>query len=218
MDYKILPSILSADLVKLGEEVNAVLQAGADMIHVDVMDHHYVPNLTFGPILCQALHEAYPHVPLDVHLMVTPVTALIQSFIKAGASRISIHADATIHLDQDLCDIQKHGCKAGLAINPAQSIDCIQWCRQRLDFVLIMTVNPGFGGQSLIPEVIKKIALIHQLYPELSICVDGGVNSYNIAQLAQAGATEFVAGSSIFKSTNYTKTIQDMRQALLSPS
>lgn len=212
--YQILPSLLSADITKLGHEVETVIQAGADMIHVDVMDNHYVPNLTFGPLICQALHKQYPSLRMDVHLMTSPVDSLIQQFAEAGAERISIHPDATIHLDRSLQLIQDLGCKAGLVLNPATSPDWIEWCIHRLDFVLIMTVNPGFGGQALIPEVIPKITRIHQHYPQLSICVDGGVTTKNINLLAKAGATQFVAGSAIFNSANYMETIDAMRKQL----
>lgn len=211
MVYQILPSILSADLTRLGEEIEAVMQAGADMIHIDVMDNHYVPNLTFGPLLCQAIHKRFSQIPLDVHLMVSPVDELIKQFAAAGAARISIHPEATLHLDRSLQLIKDQGCKAGLVLNPATSLDCLKWCANRLDFVLIMTVNPGFGGQKMISDVIKKIALSHEQYPQLPICVDGGVTSENIATLAAAGATEFVAGSAIFNSKNYAKTISMLR-------
>ena len=213
MTYQILPSLLSADLTRLGEEIDAVMLAGADMIHFDVMDNHYVPNLTFGPILCQALHQRFDALPIDVHLMTTPVDDLIQQFAAAGAARISIHPDATIHLDRSLQLIKDHGCQSGIVLNPATSPDCIKWCLHRIDFVLIMTVNPGFGGQPLIPEVINKIKLIRHDYPELLICVDGGINAENISTLASAGANQFVAGSSIFNSKDYTKTISMLRAA-----
>jgi ribulose-phosphate 3-epimerase len=214
MKYHILPSILSADMTRLGDEVDAVMKAGADLIHFDVMDNHYVPNLTFGPMFCEALSKRFPKYAIDVHLMVTPVDALIESFAKAGASRISIHPDATIHLDRSLQFIKHLGCQAGVVLNPSTPIDCFTWCAHRLDFVLIMTVNPGFGGQKLIPEVISKIAQIRSLYPYLSICVDGGVTTDNIGELAAAGANEFVAGSAIFNSKNYKDTIQKMRNQL----
>ncbi|KTC85351.1 MULTISPECIES: ribulose-phosphate 3-epimerase [Legionella] len=215
MTYLIAPSLLSADMTKLGDEVLAVMEAGADMIHFDVMDNHYVPNLTFGPPICQALHKRFPQYVIDVHLMTCPVDELIVQFAKAGANRISIHPEATIHLDRSLQLIRQQGCKAGLVLNPATSIDCLQWCIHRLDFVLIMTVNPGFGGQTLIPEVIDKISLIKQKYAKLPICVDGGVSASNIAQIARAGASEFVAGSAIFSSDDYAKTIKTMRANLL---
>ncbi|HHF7348553.1 TPA: ribulose-phosphate 3-epimerase [Legionella feeleii] len=216
MTYLIAPSLLSADMTRFGEEITAVMQAGADMIHFDVMDNHYVPNLTFGPPICQALHNRFPSVPIDVHLMTKPVDDLIVQFAKAGAKRISIHPDATIHLDRSLQLIQQQGCEAGLVLNPATSLDCLNWCIHRLDFILVMTVNPGFGGQTLIPEILNKISLIKQHYPTLPICVDGGVSTENIARIAQAGATQFVAGSAIFSSGDYATTITAMRTQLAS--
>jgi ribulose-phosphate 3-epimerase len=214
MTYQILPSMLSADLTRLGDEVEAVMRAGADCIHFDVMDNHYVPNLTFGPAFCEALIKRFPNLPIDVHLMVDPVDALIESFAKAGAQRISIHPDATTHLDRSLQLIHDLGCKPGLVLNPATHIDVLTWCAHKLSFVLVMTVNPGFGGQKLIPEVIKKITQIRQLYPQLDLCVDGGVTTKNIATLARAGATQFVAGSAVFNSDNYQHTIKSMREQL----
>lgn len=214
MNYQILPSILSADMTRLGDEVNSVMEAGADYIHFDVMDNHYVPNLTFGPNFCDALIKRFPTLPVDVHLMVNPVDALIESFAKAGAKRISIHPDATIHLDRSLQLINDLGCEAGLVFNPGTPINSLTWSAHRLSFVLVMTVNPGFGGQKIIPEVIGKITQIRQLYPQLDICVDGGVTLHNITSLAQAGANQFVAGSAIFNSTNYKETIESMRDQL----
>lgn len=216
MIYQILPSLLSADMTELGNEVDAVMNAGADYIHFDVMDNHYVPNLTFGPAFCDSLIKRFPQLPVDVHLMATPVDALIESFAKAGAKRISIHPDATIHLDRSLQLIKNMGCEAGLVLNPATSLDCLTWCAHNLSFVLVMTVNPGFGGQKLIPEVINKISQIRQLYPQLDICIDGGVTTTNIAELARAGANQFVAGSAIFNSANYGDTIAKMREQLAS--
>ena len=214
MTFSILPSLLSANILNLGQEVDDVIKAGADMLHLDVMDNHYVPNLTYGPAVCDALRRHAPLIPIDVHLMVTPVDDLILQFAIAGASRISIHPDATLHLDRSLQLIHENHCQTGLVLNPATSLDSLQWCIHRLDFVLVMTVNPGFGGQILIPEVLPKIAEIRSRYPNLPICVDGGVTTDNIAQLAKAGATEFVAGSAIFRSKNYQQTIRAMREQL----
>jgi ribulose-phosphate 3-epimerase len=212
MAYHILPSLLSAELMCLGEEINAVMNAGADMIHIDVMDNHYVPNLTFGPLLCEAIHKRFGTLSIDIHLMTTSVDALIQQFATAGAARISIHPDATIHLDRSLQFIRDLGCQAGLVLNPSTSLDCLEWCAHHLDFVLIMTVNPGFGGQTLITNVIKKIELCSYRFPQLPICVDGGVTTANITALAFAGATQFVAGSAIFHSNDYAKTIAMLRE------
>ncbi|MFA5960606.1 MAG: ribulose-phosphate 3-epimerase [Tatlockia sp.] len=214
MTYLIAPSLLSADMTRFGEEVFDVIKAGADMVHFDVMDNHYVPNLTFGPSLCQKLHARFPEVLFDVHLMTNPVDGLISQFAAAGAKRISIHPDATTHLDRSLALIREQQCEAGLVLNPSTSPDCIKWCLHRLDFVLVMTVNPGFGGQQLIPEVIKKIEFIKKQYPSLPVCVDGGVSLDNLAALAKAGATQFVAGSAVFESKDYSQTIAAMREKL----
>ncbi|WP_028387564.1 ribulose-phosphate 3-epimerase [Legionella fairfieldensis] len=215
MSFLIAPSLLSADMTRIGDEVSDVINAGADMIHFDVMDNHYVPNLTFGPSLCQALHKRFSELIIDVHLMAQPVDELIMQFAKAGARRISIHPDATIHLDRSLHLIRQQGCEAGLVLNPATLPDCLSWCIHRLDFVLVMLVNPGFGGQSLIPEIINKISWLKQKYPALPICVDGGVTIENIASLAHAGASQFVTGSALFSSDDYAQTISTMRQRLI---
>ncbi len=212
--FKILPSLLSADLTNIQQEICEIIEAGADMLHIDAMDNHYVPNLTFGPLLCESIRKHFKHFPLDVHIMASPVDDLIQQFAKAGASRISIHPDSTIHLDRSLQLIKESGCESGLVLNPATSMDCISYCLHRIDYLLIMTVNPGFAGQRLIPEVVNKISKIRKLYPQLPICVDGGVTTDNIGQLARAGATEFVAGSAIFNSDDYQQVIANMRQQL----
>lgn len=214
MKYHILPSLLSADVLRLGDEVEQIMLAGADYIHLDVMDQHYVPNLTFGPIFCDALAKRFPQIPIDVHLMTQPVDSLIEAFATAGAQRISIHPDATIHLDRSLQLIKSKGCDAGIVFNPATPIEVLPWCIHQLDFVLVMTVNPGFGGQKLIPQVLQKITEIRQRYPKLNITVDGGVNSDNIASLVAAGANEFVAGSAIFNHSDYQQTITTLRQKI----
>nr|WP_242602790.1 ribulose-phosphate 3-epimerase [Legionella quinlivanii] len=214
MRYLIAPSILSADMTRLGDEVSAVLDAGADLIHFDVMDNHYVPNLTIGPFICQSLSKRFPQAIVDVHLMTNPVDELIKQFADAGAKRISIHPDGTIHLDRSLQLIKALGCEAGLVLNPACPPEVIQWCLHYLDFVLVMTVNPGFAGQKLIHPVIEKIRWLKSNYPLLPVCVDGGVQAENIALLAEAGATQFVAGSAIFCSNDYRSTIAAMRQQL----
>jgi len=217
MAYRIAPSILSADFAKLGEEVKAVERAGADLIHFDVMDNHYVPNLTVGPVVCAALR---PHVklPLDVHLMVKPVDALVPEFAKAGASIISFHPEATEHVDRTIALIKQHGCKAGLVLNPATPASYLDYTLEKLDLVLLMSVNPGFGGQQFIPSVLPKIADVRKRIERsgkaIWLEVDGGIKTDNIADVARAGADTFVAGSAIFGSKDYAATIRDMRERL----
>jgi ribulose-phosphate 3-epimerase len=215
--YRIAPSILSADFARLGEEVKAVERAGADLIHFDVMDNHYVPNLTVGPVVCAALR---PHVklPLDVHLMVSPVDNLVAQFAKAGANIISFHPEATEHVDRTLSLIRENGCKAGLVLNPATPLSWLDYTLEKLDLVLLMSVNPGFGGQQFIPSVLPKISEVRKRITatgkSIWLEVDGGVKPDNIAQIARAGADTFVAGSAIFGSKDYAATIREMRERL----
>jgi ribulose-phosphate 3-epimerase len=217
MRFRIAPSILSADFSRLGEEVRAVERAGADLIHFDVMDNHYVPNLTVGPLVCAALK---PHVklPLDVHLMVKPVDALVPEFAKAGASIISFHPEASEHVDRTIALIREHGCKAGLVLNPATPVAWLDHTLDKLDLVLLMSVNPGFGGQQFIRSVLPKITQVRRMIEErgrdIWLEVDGGVKPDNIAEIARAGADTFVAGSAIFGSKDYAATIRDMRTRL----
>ena len=217
-DYLIAPSILSADFARLGDEVNGVLEAGADVIHFDVMDNHYVPNLTIGPMICQALRKHKIEAPIDVHLMVTPVDQLILDFAKAGASYISFHPEATAHVDRSLQLIRDQGCKSGLAFNPGTPLDCLEYLMDKIDVILLMSVNPGFGGQKFIPSTLKKLQQVRKLIDEsghsIRLEVDGGVGIDNIREIANAGADMFVAGSAIFNSDDYTDTISSMRSEL----
>ena len=214
MTIRIAPSILSADFARLGEEVRAVQEAGADLLHFDVMDNHYVPNLTVGPLVCAALR---PHVrmPIDVHLMVKPVDRIIPEFARAGASLISFHPEATEHVDRTIALIHELGCKAGLVLNPATPLSCLEHTLEKLDLVLLMSVNPGFGGQQFIRSVLPKIAEVRRRIDragrEIWLEVDGGVKVDNVAEIAAAGADTFVAGSAIFGSKDYAATIREMR-------
>jgi len=216
----IAPSILSADFARLGEDVAAVVAAGADVVHVDVMDNHYVPNLTVGPMVCQALRGYGIRATMDVHLMVSPVDSLVSAFADAGADYITFHPEASGHVDRTLALIRDSGCKAGLVLNPATTTDCLRHVMDRLDMVLLMSVNPGFGGQSFIPSTLQKIAetrrLIDEHGGEIRLQVDGGIKVANIAEVAAAGADTFVAGSAIFGSDDYRATLQQMRAELAS--
>jgi ribulose-phosphate 3-epimerase len=217
-DYLIAPSILSADFARLGEEANAVLDAGADLIHFDVMDNHYVPNLTIGPMVCQALRNNEISAPIDVHLMATPVDQLILDFAKAGASYISFHPEATAHVDRSLQLVRDQGCKSGLVFNPGTPIDCLEYLMDKIDVILLMSVNPGFGGQNFLPSTIKKLEQVRKLIDNtglpIRLEVDGGVSVKNIREIANAGADMFVAGSAIFNSPDYSATINAMRKEL----
>ncbi len=220
-DYRIAPSILSADFARLGEEVAEVIRAGADLIHFDVMDNHYVPNLTFGPMVCAAL-KPYATVPVDVHLMVEPVDDLIHAFAKAGANIVTFHPEASRHVDRSLGLIKEYGCQAGLVLNPATPVNILENVLDKLDMVLLMSVNPGFGGQSFIPNTLVKIRKVREMLDEyerqsgrhIALEVDGGVKTDNIAEIAAAGADTFVAGSAIFGKPDYKAVIDEMRQQL----
>jgi ribulose-phosphate 3-epimerase len=215
MDTIISPSILSADFARLGEEVNSVLAAGADWIHFDVMDNHYVPNLTIGPMVCEALRKAGIDAPIDVHLMVSPVDALVTDFANAGASRISFHPEATAHVDRTIQHIRDSGCSPGLVFNPATSLSWLDYVIDKIDMVLLMSVNPGFGGQKFISQALVKLAQararIDAAGRDVRLEIDGGVKVENAAEVAAAGADTFVAGSAIFGSSDYAATIKAMR-------
>jgi ribulose-phosphate 3-epimerase len=214
----IAPSILSADFARLGAEVDAVLAAGADLVHFDVMDNHYVPNLTIGPLVCEALRKHGVRAPIDVHLMVRPVDRLVPDFAAAGATYISFHPEASEHIDRTIALIREHGCKPGLVFNPATPLDYLDYTLEHLDLVLIMSVNPGFGGQKFIPTSLRKLAearaRIDAIGSAARLEVDGGIKSDNIRAAADAGADTFVSGSAIFGSADYARTIAEMRQRI----
>ena len=216
--HLIAPSILSADFARLGAEVDAVLEAGADIVHFDVMDNHYVPNLTIGPLVCEALRKHGVTAPIDVHLMVEPVDRIVPDFAAAGASWITFHPEASAHVDRTLGLIREHGCKAGLVFNPATPLACLEWVMDKVDVILLMSVNPGFGGQKFIPATIEKLkrvrALVDASGRDIRVEVDGGIKTDNIGAAARAGADTFVAGSAIFGSGNYAATIAAMRAEL----
>ena len=217
-DYQIAPSILSADFARLGEEVDNVLAAGADIVHFDVMDNHYVPNLTIGPLVCDALRQHGVTAPIDVHLMVKPVDRIIPDFAAAGASYITFHPESSEHIDRSLQLIRDNGCKSGLVFNPATPLDCLQHLLDKIDMVLLMSVNPGFGGQSFIPEALNKLRQARKIIDDsgrdIRLEIDGGVKVDNIREIAAAGADTFVAGSAIFGSDDYAATIEAMRAEL----
>ncbi len=214
----IAPSILSADFSKLGVEVDSVLSAGADIIHFDVMDNHYVPNLTIGPLVCEALKNNGVRAPIDVHLMVSPVDRIIPDFAKAGASYITFHPEASAHIDRTISLIKDSGCKAGLVFNPATPLSYLDYVLDKIDMILLMSVNPGFGGQSFIPSTLNKLEQVRKIIDNSNLAIrleiDGGVKVSNIREIATAGADTFVAGSAIFNTKNYAKTISQMRSAL----
>ncbi|MEE9493392.1 MAG: ribulose-phosphate 3-epimerase [Gammaproteobacteria bacterium] len=223
-DFKIAPSILSADFARLGEEVDNVLKAGADIVHFDVMDNHYVPNLTIGPLVCDALRKHGVTAEIDVHLMIKPVDALIPDFAKAGASYITFHPEASDHIDRSLQLIQELGCKSGLVFNPGTPLDCLEWVIDKVDMILLMSVNPGFGGQSFIPSTLDKLRAARKIIDDsgrnIRLEIDGGVKVNNIREIAAAGADTFVAGSAIFGAANdsdtniYNTVVGEMRAEL----
>jgi len=214
-DYKIAPSILSADFARLGEEVTNVLESGADIVHFDVMDNHYVPNLTIGPLVCEALRAHGITADIDVHLMVKPVDRIIPDFAKAGATWITFHPEGSEHIDRSLSLVHDNGCKSGLVFNPATPLDCLKHVIDKVDMILLMSVNPGFGGQSFIPEALPKLREARKIIDEsgrdIRLEIDGGVKIDNIGEIAAAGADTFVAGSAIFGADDYKTTIDAMR-------
>jgi len=219
-DFRIAPSILSADFARLGEEVENVLAAGADVVHFDVMDNHYVPNLTIGPMVCKALKNYGIKAPIDVHLMVTPVDGMIADFAAAGADYITFHPEATVHIDRSLQLVRQAGCKSGLVFNPSTSLDILKHVMDKVDIILLMSVNPGFGGQAFIPNTLNKAkearAMIDASGFDICLEIDGGVTTSNIKEIAEAGVDMFVAGSAIFNTDDYKATIDTMRAELAS--